>query len=114
MGNRTRTTGILKLFFMFALTSLVLWMLYGIAMTIRLALSPPSFSTDVFGGIASGLILGLIAALMNGIIAAGYAIARGFIKNDRSFSVPERNAHYYVAAIGMNIIIFAAMYGVSK
>ena len=114
MGDRTRTTGILKLFFMFALTSLVLWMLYGIVITIGLALSPSTFSTDIFGGIASGLVIGLFAGLTNGIIAAGYVVARGLIKNDRSFSVPERNALYYVAAIGMNITIFAAMYGVSK
>ena len=111
MGNRTGKTGILKLFFMFALTSLVLWMLYGIAMSVRIALSASS-SADVFGGIAGGFIIGMIAALINGVVAAGYVVARGFLKDDRSFTVPEKNAHHYAVAIGMNVIIFAAQYSI--
>ena len=90
-------------------------MLYGIALSIDMVLSPSLFSADAlpFDGIASGFVIGMIAAFTNGIIAVGYVVARGFMKNDRSFTVSGRNAHYYAAAIGMNVLIFAVKYGVS-
>lgn len=112
MGYSERELGLRTLICMSALTSLVLWMLYGIALSLSHLFNPPPYPADPtpFDGIAAGLIIGVLAALVNGFIVALFAVAYGLIKNKKGFAVPRRNTLYYAAIVGLNILLLLSLY----